>query len=158
MGKLLSMHKVTTLTKCIIFIFPKIFSLVKPHTCLNIILVFYMTEHANLPIYSTDKFTHRRHFANSAMCCRFLRFLPSHFAFMIRKVPLFLPGIIRRMISLMTLSEIRCFCNIKIFDVVELFWRIIASTLGHVTCLLEIYYVKAYLHDAICQIQFYSGV
>ena len=50
------------------------FTVVKLHTCLNIILVFYITEHENLPIYSTDKFTHRLHFANSAVCCRFLRF------------------------------------------------------------------------------------
>ena len=114
------------------------FAFVKLHTCLNIILVFYMTEHANLPIYSTDKFTHRRHFANSAVCCRFLRFSPSNFAFMIRKMSLVLLGTIRR-ISLMALNEFRCFCDFKIFDVVEvLFWRIIASTLGHVICLLEI--------------------
>ena len=39
----------------------------------------------------------------------------------------------------MALNEFRCFGDFKIFDVVEvLFWRIIASTLGHVTCLLEI--------------------
>ena len=114
------------------------FAVFKLHTCLNIILVFYITEHANLPIYSTDKFTLRRDFANSAVCCRFLRFSPSNFAFMIRKMPLFLLGIIRR-ISLMALNEFRCFGHFEIFDVVEvLFWRIIASTLGHVTCLLEI--------------------
>ena len=114
------------------------FAVGKLHTCLNIILVFYITEHANLPIYSTDKFTHRCHFANSAVCCRFLRFSPSNFAFMIRKMPLFLLGIIRR-ISLMALNEFRCFGDFEIFDVVEvLFWQIIASTLGHVICLLEI--------------------
>ena len=114
------------------------FAVVKLHTCLNIILIFYITEHANLPIYSTDKFTHRRHFANSAVCCRFLRISPSNFAFMIHKMPLFLLGIIRR-ISLMALNEFRCFGDFEIFDVVEvLFWQIIASTLGHVTCLLEI--------------------
>ena len=102
------------------------------------LLVFYITEHANLPIYSTDKFTHRRYFANSAVCCRFLRFSPSNFAFMIRKMPLFLLSVIRR-VSLMALNEFRCFGDFEIFDVVEvLFWRIIASTLGHVTCLLEI--------------------
>ena len=57
---------------------------------------------------------------------------------MIRKMPLFLLGIIRR-ISLMALNEFRCFGDFEIVDVVEvLFWRIIASTLGHVTCLLEI--------------------
>ena len=114
------------------------FAVDKLHTCLNIILIFYITEHANLPIYSTDKFTYRRHFANSAVCCRFLRFSPSNFAFMIRKMPLFLLGVIRR-ISLMPLNEFRCFSDFEIFDVVEvLFWRIIASTLGHDTCLLEI--------------------
>ena len=125
--------------KWIIYIFfENFFAFVKLHTCLKIILVFYITEHANLPIYSTNKFTHRRHFANSAVCCRFLRFSPSNFAFMIRKTPLFLLGIIRR-ISLMALNEFRCFDVFEIFDVVEvLFWRIIASTLGHVTCLLEI--------------------
>ena len=42
----------------------------------------------------------------------------------------------------MALNEFRCFGDFEIFDVVEvLFWRIIASTLGHVTCLLEIYHV-----------------
>ena len=127
------------MAKWIIYIFSEIFfAVVKLHTCLNIILVFYITEHANLPIYSTEKLTHRRHFANSAVCCRFLRFSPSNFAFMTRKMPLFLLGIIRR-ISLMALNEFRCFGDFEIFDVVEvLFWRIIASTLGHVTCLLEI--------------------
>ena len=134
------MHNLcTTLAKWLIYIFSEnFFTIGKLHTCLNIILIFYITEHANLPIYSTDKYTHRRHFANSAVCCRFLRFSPSNFAFMIRKMPLFLLGIIRR-ISLMTLNEFRCFGDFEIFDVVEvLFWRIIASTLGHVTCLLEI--------------------
>ena len=39
----------------------------------------------------------------------------------------------------MALNGVRCFCDFKIFEIVEvLFWRIIASTLGHVTCLLEI--------------------
>ena len=39
----------------------------------------------------------------------------------------------------MALNEFRRFGDFEIFDVVEvLFWRIIASTLGHVTCLLEI--------------------
>ena len=39
----------------------------------------------------------------------------------------------------MALNEFRCFGDFEIFDVVEvLLWRIIASTLGHVTCLLEI--------------------
>ena len=52
----------------------------------NIILIFYITEHANLPIHSTDKFTHLAHFANSAVCFRFLHFSPSNFAFMIRVV------------------------------------------------------------------------
>ena len=105
-----------------LFIFsPKISSLL-----LNIILVFYITENANLPIYSTDKFTHLGHFANSAVCCRFLSFSPSNVAFMICKIPLFLLGTIRR-ISLMALNEFRCFYDFKIFDVVEvLFWRIIA--------------------------------
>ena len=57
---------------------------------------------------------------------------------MTRKMPLFLLGIIIR-ISLMALNEFRRFGDFEIFDVVEvLFWRIIASTLGHVTCLLEI--------------------
>ena len=33
------------------------------------------------------------------------------------------------------MNGVRCFCDFKIFDVFEaLFWRIIASTLGHVTC------------------------
>ena len=140
MGKLLNMHNLSyNLAKWIIFIFSEnFFSLVKLHTCLNIILVFYITEHANLPIYNTDKFTNLGHFANLAVCCRFLRFSPSNFASMIRKMPLFLLGIIRR-ISLMALNEFRCFCDFKIFDVVEvLYWRIIASTLGHVTCVLEI--------------------
>ena len=127
------------MAKWIIYIFSEnFFAVGKLHTFLNIILIFYITEHANLPIYSTDKFTHRRYFANSAVCCRFLRFSPSNFAFMIRKMPLFLLGIIRR-ISLMALNEFRSFGDFEIFDVVKvLFWRIIASTLGHVTCLLEI--------------------
>ena len=57
---------------------------------------------------------------------------------MIRKMPLFLLGIIRR-ISLMALNEFHCFGDFEIFDVVEvLFWRIIASTLGHVIFFLEI--------------------
>ena len=39
----------------------------------------------------------------------------------------------------MALNEFRSFGDFEIFDVVEVvFWRIIASTLGHVTCLLEI--------------------
>ena len=39
----------------------------------------------------------------------------------------------------MALNEFRSFGDFEIFDVVEvLFWRIIASTLGHATCLLEI--------------------
>ena len=81
------------------------------------------------------------HFANSAVCCRFLRFSPSNFAFMIHKMPLVLIGNIRR-IFLMALNKFRCFCDFKIFDVVEvLFWRTIASTLGHVICLLEISHV-----------------
>ena len=101
----------------IIYIFyENFFAVVKLHTRLNIILVFYITEHANLPIYSADKFTHRRHFANSAVRCRFLRFSPSNFAFMIRKMPLVLLGTIRR-ISLMALNEFRCLCDFKIFDV-----------------------------------------
>ena len=126
------------MAKWIIYIFSEnFFAVVKLHTCLNKILVLYITEHANLPIYTTDKFTHRRHFANLAVCYRFLCFSPSNFAFMIRKMT-FLLGIIRR-ISLMALNEFRCFGDFEIFNVVEvLFWRIIASTLGHVTCLLEI--------------------
>ena len=114
------------------------FAVVKLHTCLNIIFVFYIAKHANLATYSTDKFTHLGYFANSAVCCIFLRFLPSNFAFMIRKMPLVLLGTVRR-ISLMALNEFPCFCDFKIFDVVEVsFWRIMASTLGHFTCLLEI--------------------
>ena len=140
MRKLLNMHNLSYNIGKVdyLYFYENFFAVVKLHTCLNIILVFYITEHANLWIYSADKFTHRRHFANSAVCCRFLRFSPSSFAFMIRKIPLVLLGIIRR-ISLMALNEFRCFCDFKIFDVVEvLFWRIIASTLGHVICLLEI--------------------
>ena len=113
------------------------FGLVSDRICTPLILVFYITEHVNLSIYSADKFIHRRPFANSDVCCRFLRFSPSNFAFMIHKIPLVLLGTSRR-ISLMGLNEFRCFCDFKIFDVVEvLFWRIIASTLGHVICLLE---------------------
>ena len=57
---------------------------------------------------------------------------------MIHKLLLFLLGIIRR-ISLKALNEFRRFGDFEIFDVVEvLFWRIRASTLGHVTCLREI--------------------
>ena len=52
--------------------------------------------------------THLGHFANSAVYCRFLRFSPSNFAFMIRKIPLFLLSIIRR-ISLIVLKEFRLF-------------------------------------------------
>ena len=67
------------------------------------------------------------HFANSAVCCRFLRFSPSNLASMIRKMPLFLLSIIRR-ISLIVLKEFRCFFDFKIVDVVEvLFWRNIAT-------------------------------
>ena len=130
MGKLLNMHNLThNIGRWIVFIFSKnFFSVVKLRTCLNITVVFCITEHANLPIYSTNKFTHLRHFANSAVCCRFLRFSPSNFAYMIRKMPLYLLGIIRR-ISLIVLKEFRCFCDFKIFDVVELlFWRNIAAT------------------------------
>ena len=110
------------------FIFSEIFfSLVKFRICLNIIVVFCITEHANLSIFSTDKFTHLGHFANSAVCCRLLRLSPSNFAFMIRKMPLFLLSIIRR-ISLIVLKEFRLFCDFKIFDVVKvLFWRNIGS-------------------------------
>ena len=117
------------MAKWIIFIFSEnFFSVVKLRTCLNIIFVFCIKEHGNLPIYTTDKFTHRRHFANSAVCCRFLRFSSSNFASMIQKIPLFLLDIIRR-ISLIVLKEFRCFCDFKIFDVVEvLFWRNIAPT------------------------------
>ena len=96
---------VTTLAKWIIFIFSEnFFSLVKFRICLNIIVVFCITEHANLSIFSTDKFSHLGHFANSAVCCRLLRFSPSNFAFMIRKMPLFLLSIIKR-ISLIVLKE-----------------------------------------------------
>ena len=124
MAKLLNMYNLNdNISKVYYFFFPKIFSLLPLHTCLNIILVFYKTEHTNLPIHSTEKFTHLGHFANSSVCCRFLRFSQSNLAFMIRKML----GIIRR-ISLTALNEFRCFCDSKIFDVVEvLLWRIIAS-------------------------------
>ena len=120
---------VTTLAKWIIFIFSEnFFSLVKFRICLNIIVVFCITEHANLPILSTDKFDYLGHFANSAVCCRFLRLSPSNFASMIRTMPLFFLSIIRR-ISLIVLKEFRLFCDFKIFDVVKvLFWRNIAPT------------------------------
>ena len=40
------------------------------------------------------------------------------------------------------MKEFRGLCDFKIFDVVEvLFWRNIAPTNGHVTCLLEIQHV-----------------
>ena len=45
------------------------FAFVRLHTCLNIILVFYITEHANLPIYSADKFAHRRIARNDGHAC-----------------------------------------------------------------------------------------
>ena len=103
------------------------FSLVKFRICLNVIVVFCITEHANLSIFSADKFTNLGHFANSAVCCRLLRSSPSNFAFMIRKMPLFLLSIIRT-ISLIVLKEFRLFCDFKIFDVVKvLFWRNIGS-------------------------------
>ena len=129
MGKLLNMHNLShNIGQVDYFYFSEnFFSLVKFRICLNIIVVFCITEHANLSIFSTDKFTHLGHFANSAVYCRLLRFSPSNFAFMIRKMPLFLLSIIRR-ISLMVLKEFRLFCDFKIFDVVKvLFWRNIAS-------------------------------
>ena len=46
---------------------------------------------------------------------------------MFRKMPAFLLGVIRR-IALIVLKEFCCFCDFKIFDVVEVFiWRNIAS-------------------------------
>ena len=118
------MHNLShNIGKWIIFIFSEnFFSLVKFR-----IVVFCITEHANLSIFSADKFTNLGHFANSAVCCRLLRFSPSNFAFMIRKMPLFLLSIIRT-ISLIVLKEFRLFCDFKIFDVVKvLFWRNIGS-------------------------------
>ena len=117
------------MAKWITFIFSEnFFSVVKLRTCLNIVFVFCIKEHGNLSIYTTAKFTHWRHFATSAVCCRFLRFSPSNFAFIIRKITLFLLDMIRR-ISLIVLKVFRCLCDFKIFDVVEvLFWRNIAPT------------------------------
>ena len=129
MGKLLRMHNLSYKIGKVdyFYFFRNFFSLVKFRICLNIIVVFCITEHANLPIFSTDKFAYLGHFANSAVCCRFLRFSPSIFASMIRTMPLFLLSIIRRT-SLIVLKEFRFFCDFKIFDVVKvLFWRNIAS-------------------------------
>ena len=53
-------------------------------------------------------------------------FPPPNFASMIRKMPLFLLGIIRR-ISLIVLKEFHCSFDFNIFDVVEvLFWRVMS--------------------------------
>ena len=134
MGKLLNMHNLSYYIGKVdydglfLFFFEIFFSLVKFRICLNIIVVFCITEHANLPIFSTDKFAHLGHFANSAVCCRFLRFSPSNIASMIRKMPLFLLSIIRR-VCLIVLKEFRFFYDFKIFDVVKvLFWQNIAPT------------------------------
>ena len=102
-------------------------SVVKLRICLNIIVVFCITEHANLPLYSTDKFTHLGHFAISAEL-QIPSLFTVEFCFYYSQMPLFLVGIIKR-ISLIVLKEFRCFFDFKIFDVFEvLFWRITAST------------------------------
>ena len=57
------------------------------------------------------------------------QFSPSNFASMIRKMPLFLLSIIRR-ISLIVLKEFRFFCDFKILDVVSVVLAKYSSHLG----------------------------
>ena len=101
---MLNMHNLTQHWQSGLFLlFPKFFfSVVKLRTCLNIVNVFCMIEHVNLPLYRTDKFIHPRHFANSAVCCRFLCFSPSNFSSMIRNMRLFLllQGVSKRSLQL----------------------------------------------------------